>query len=202
MRRVMTITASLVVAASSSLARAQNPPPAITVVGCLQRSSGNAVVAGPKSPSGFVLMNASTTPAGGSPSGGSPDVSATSAGGATSAGADTAATPQGTSGTAPGRRSSGIPDQEPSPKETTGAQSGQRPAGGASISPGMTYLLEGGSELAAHAGERVELRGTLVRPTARAPLDPQPAGRGGPNATPQQLRVIQVRTVATSCQGY
>jgi len=201
MRRVMAITACVAVGASSSFARAQ-PAPAITVVGCLQRSGGSAVVAGPKSPSGFVLMNASTTPAGGSPSGGSPDVPATSAGGATSAGADTAATPQGTSGTAPDRRSSGIPDQEPSSKEKAGSASGQRPAGGAAVSPGMTYLLEGGSELAAHAGERVELRGTPVRTTGRALLDPDAAGRGAPNGAPQQLRVTHLRTLASTCQGY
>jgi hypothetical protein len=138
----------------------------VTIIGCLQRDRGNALV-GVKSPSGFVLMNASSSPYGGS---------------AGTSGAERSA--PGNTGAADGSRPrSG--DPPPSP------------AGGAGVSPGLTYLLEGG-DLAAHAGERVEVRGTLHPAVDKVPLVPKTARAGAP-ANPQRLRVVSVRSIAKDC---
>lgn len=181
----------LVITLNSSPAFAQAPAAPVTVVGCLQRSSGAALIV-PKSPSGFVLMNASTSPAGGSPAAGSTDT-----GGAEP---KTENSPDGSGGGGNARRSTGIPDQEPSRKAASGTQSGQR-SGGGGVSPGVTFLLENYPDLAAHAGERVELRGTLVSPTQQPALSPDRSGGGNSARLPQQMRVTALRTIAPNCES-
>ena len=69
------------------------------------------------------------------------------------------------------------------------------------MSPGLTYLLETGNtnDLTAHAGERVELRGTLLPAQTKMPLMPDTARGGPPTNLPQRLRVNAVRTIAKDC---
>jgi hypothetical protein len=130
-----------------------------------------AEVLGLKSPSGFVLVNVSNTPFGGTlPD--DPEIPAETAG-ATEAHANTAAQPR-----------SGEPVPEP--------------AGGASIGPGPTYLLDG-KNLEAHAGERVEVRGTLHATMTKLPLVKDSARGGAPDDLPQRLAVRSIRTLAKDC---
>jgi hypothetical protein len=142
----------------------------VTVVGCLQRGTGDAAI-GIESPSGFLLRNASNSPFGGSAGAG------------------------GVEQSAPG----GPPAEGPPPQLRSG-DSTPDPAGGAGVSPGLTYLLEGGTDLAAYTGQRVEVRGTLqpAAGTDKTPLVPR-MGRGGAPSNPQRLRIASIRSVGKDC---
>jgi hypothetical protein len=137
----------------------------VTVAGCLQRDRGDALT-GVRTPSGFVLMNASNSPFGGS------------------AGASDA----------------NLPVTTGSAKANTQPRSGDSTfeGGGAGASPGLIYVLEGGNDLAAYAGERVEVRGTLHSAPGKGPFTPERPRMGAPN-TPHWLRVRSVRSIGKDC---
>jgi hypothetical protein len=142
----------------------------VTVVGCLQRGTADAAI-GIKSPSGFLLRNASNSPFGGS------------------------AGPGGVEQSAPG----GPPPEGP-PSQLRSGDSTPGPAGGAGVSPGLTYLLEGGTDLAAYVGQRIEVRGTLqaAAGTDKVPLVPR-MSRGGAPSNPQRIRIASIRSVGKDC---
>jgi hypothetical protein len=152
----------------AALGWAQTPAPASSVIvtGCLQREPRG--VGGVKSPSGYVLTNASTSAYGGS-------AESTPGTGA----------PAGAAAGSPRQQSTPAPATESRPQggapEHTGsgaATSTRTGTHGSGLSPGLTFLLEG-SNLKAHAGERVEARGTL--------------------RAANTLRVAALRTIAKSC---
>jgi hypothetical protein len=124
-----------------------------------------------ESPSGFVLMNASNSPFGGSAGTGGVEQSA----------------PSG-------------PPAEGSPSQGRSGDSRPAPAGGAGVSPGLTYLLEGGTDVAAYVGQRIEVRGTLqaAAGTEKPALLPRMA-RGGAPSSPQRIRIASVRSVGKDC---
>jgi hypothetical protein len=166
------VCAAWFAAASASIAASQAPQPTatVTVAGCVQREQSTAAL-GVKSPSGFVLMNVSNSPLGG-----------------------------------------GLPNDPETPAATTGGQQPQagtdaqprsadpQPgrAGGAAVSPGLTYLLDG-KNIDRHAGERVEVRGTLQPTTTRLPLMKDSARGGAPANLPQRLVVQSLRTLSKDC---
>jgi hypothetical protein len=161
----------------------------MTIVGCLQRGdqASGAAASGNATQSGtagsFVLANAS------------PQTSAGAAAGKTTGGPDAA--PGSTAGsTAAGRA-------------TTEATAGTSGAG----TSGMSYMLDGGTNLAANVGKRVEVKGTLVAGTAAsAPsgggasgassgvASGSATGAGGSSAmATQRLRVASVREIGGDC---
>ena len=190
-------------AANKQTQNTQAGAPEMTIVGCLQRGdqvsgaagSGSATQSG--AAGSFVLANASpqsSTGAGAGRTTGNPDASggsttspSTSAGGTSTAGGSTAA----------GRT-------------TTGATAGTSGA----ANSGMTYMLDGGTNLAANVGKRVEVKGTLVSgasaasgsgaagpgtaTSGSASGSATGAGTSGTMAT-QRLRVTSVREVAGNC---
>jgi hypothetical protein len=141
----------------------------VTIIGCVQREKGNAAL-GSKAPSGFLLMNASSSPYGGSAGGGSVEQSPAASG------------PAGTGS-----------GSQPRSGDATPA-----PGGGAGVSPGITYLLEG-EGIEAYAGQRVEVRGTLqAAASGKPPLVPGMQRSGAP-ASPQGLKVASLRPIAKDC---
>jgi hypothetical protein len=149
----------------------------VSVVGCIQHVRRTAMVGGAV-PSGFVLMNASTTPFGGSlPS-----------------------DPIATSGAAdrPSPRAAGTSG---SSEQANVARSGEPSAasiGGSEVSSGLTFLLDG-ADVAAHAGQRVEIRGTLEPMNLPLPLMRDSLRGGAPNDLPLRLRANRIVTLARNC---
>src|SRR3954471_16666373 len=156
--------------ASVGASQASQSSATVTIVGCVQREQSTASL-GVKSPSGFLLMNASNSPFGG-----------------------------------------GLPNDPEKPTATAGAQQAQGGAdaqarsgdpepgraGGAAVSPGLTYLLDG-KNIDRHAGERVEVRGTLQPTTTKLPLMKDSARGGAPANLPQRLVVQSLRTLSKDC---
>ena len=155
-------------ASNASTATSQGDA-SVTVIGCVQRERRNPIL-GVSSPSGFVLMNASTSAFGGSVD-------------------HDPETPTATGGATPAP-----PAADPRPR--SGDETPPR-AGGAGISPGLTFLLDGG-DIAPHAGQRVEVRGTLQPTKTKLPLMKDSARSGSPNL-PQRLVVASIKTLAKDC---
>jgi hypothetical protein len=166
------VCAAWFAAASVSIGASQaaQPSTTVTVAGCVQREQSTAAL-GVKSPSGFVLMNVSNSPFGGALPNDPERPAATAGGQQPQAGSD--AQPR-----------SGDP------------QPGR--AGGSAISPGLTYLLDG-RNIDRHAGERVEVRGTLQPTTTKLPLVKNSARGGAPANLPQRLVVQSLRTLSKDC---
>jgi len=155
----------------------------VTFSGCVQKARGNPQT-GAVSPSGYVLMNATTGSRG--------DEDAPNRTGAPvkpDAGGE-AKTPPGIPGDAgaggTGRGSGRSADDVNSP-------------GAGPLSYGPTYLLDG-SGIAVHAGERVEVRGRLALVGDRNNRNGGSSNAASPRGLPQVLVVTSMRTLSKDCK--
>jgi hypothetical protein len=164
---------------------------AITVTGCLQKSDqpgavGTTGTTGSQAGS-FMLTNATRSMSGAGATSGA----GTTAGAGATAGA----------GTTPGATAGG--------GATAGAGATGATPGASAMGSGSSYILEGGTNLAQHAGHRVEVTGTLS-PGAKPAGTTGAAGAGATAATgtagsasaagAQRLQVTSVRMVSADCK--